>query len=77
MCMWDFRGGVQKFNTAKLKSAGFRVVGKNQLTKVAEKNPEQTDWSYLRLHLCFSSIFELYIPVEIQQELHQEFYSSK
>lgn len=68
---------MQRFNTAKLKLAGFRVVEKNQLTKVALKNPEQTDWSYLRLHLCFSSIFELYIPEEIQQDLHQEFYSSK
>ena len=68
---------MQKFNIAKLKSAGFRVIEKSQLTKVALKNPEQTDWSYLRLHLRFSSIFELYIPEEIQQELHQEFYSSK
>lgn len=75
--MWDFRWGMQWFNIAKLKSAGFRVIEKNQLTKVALKYPGQTDWSYLRLHACFSNVFELYIPEEIQQELYQELYSSK
>ena len=64
---------MQKFNIGKLKSAGFSVIEKDQLTKVAWKNPEQADWSYLRLRLCFSSIFELYIPEEIQQEMHQDF----